>query len=125
MLKKVSTYFVLLVFVMNIMAYQCVYVYFKAHQTKIARNLCVKRKIKNNTCQGKCHLKKMAKSAETSAQKVQEDLKLDFICMAPHIFEVTPIYISKAVPQLLYLNAPVLSGYQLGVHAPPDLHFSV
>jgi hypothetical protein len=110
---------------MNIMAYQCVYVYFIAHQAKIAQNLCVKRKIKNNTCQGKCHLKKMAKRSETSTQKVQEELKLDLMCMALQIFKVTPIYISKVVPQSFYLKAPVLAGHSLGVHAPPDFHFSV
>lgn len=67
----------------------------------------------------------MAKRTETSTQKVQNELKLDFICTAPQIFDVKPIYTFKAVHQLYDLNAPVLSGHQLGVHAPPDFHFPV
>jgi|GEM_PF-7079522 len=32
---------------------------FNLNQTEIAQTLCVKKEVKGNTCQGKCHLKKM------------------------------------------------------------------
>jgi hypothetical protein len=42
---------------------------FKINQDDIAKNLCVKKEIENNTCQGSCHLKKELKEAEEQEQK--------------------------------------------------------
>jgi len=40
--------------------------HFQVNKAYIAKNLCEKKAIKKNTCQGKCHLKKqMAKASET------------------------------------------------------------
>lgn len=44
-----------------------VFVSFKMNQASIAKTLCVKKEIKNNSCQGKCQLKK--KLAETSKEE--------------------------------------------------------
>jgi hypothetical protein len=42
---------------------------FKFNQESIAKTLCVKKEIKNNTCQGKCHLKKQLDKAGEEEQK--------------------------------------------------------
>ena len=42
---------------------------FKINQDKIAKTLCVKKEIKNNSCQGKCHLKKQLDKADEEEQK--------------------------------------------------------
>jgi hypothetical protein len=46
-----------------------IYVSFKINQDKIAKTLCVKKEIENNTCQGKCHLKKQLAEADKQEQK--------------------------------------------------------
>lgn len=46
-----------------------IYVSFKINQDTIAKTICVKKEIKNNTCQGKCHLKKELKNADQKEQK--------------------------------------------------------
>jgi hypothetical protein len=46
-----------------------IYVSFKINQDKIAKTLCVKKEIKNNCCQGKCHLKKQLEKADEEEQK--------------------------------------------------------
>lgn len=46
-----------------------IYVSFKINQDKIAKTLCVKKEVKNNGCQGKCHLKKQLDKADENEQK--------------------------------------------------------
>lgn len=45
-----------------------IFLTFELNEEYIARNLCVKKDIKNNTCKGKCHLKKQLKEAEKKDQ---------------------------------------------------------
>ena len=42
---------------------------FKLDQERIAQTLCEQREIKNNTCEGKCHLEKQLKKADQEDQK--------------------------------------------------------
>lgn len=42
---------------------------FKINQKEIAKTLCVKKDIKNNTCRGKCHLKKQIDKADEQEKK--------------------------------------------------------
>jgi hypothetical protein len=42
---------------------------FKINQESIAKTLCVKKEVENNTCQGKCHLKKQLEKADEEEQK--------------------------------------------------------
>jgi hypothetical protein len=42
---------------------------FKISQDFIAKELCVKKEVENNTCQGTCHLKKELKKVEEQEQK--------------------------------------------------------
>lgn len=46
-----------------------IFVSFKINQDTIAKTLCVKKEIENNTCQGKCHLKKQLDKADEEEQK--------------------------------------------------------
>ena len=46
-----------------------IYVSFKINQDQIAKTLCVKKEIKNNGCNGKCHLMKELKKAEDKEEK--------------------------------------------------------
>ena len=46
-----------------------IYLTFKANQNQIAKTLCIKKEVKNNTCNGKCYLAKQLKKA---AEKEKE-----------------------------------------------------
>ncbi|NOT93331.1 hypothetical protein [Ferruginibacter sp.] len=46
-----------------------IHISYKINQDKIAKTLCVKKEIENNTCQGKCHLKKQLEKADEEEQK--------------------------------------------------------
>ena len=46
-----------------------IHISFKINQDKIAKTLCVTKEIENNTCQGKCHLKKQLEKADEEEQK--------------------------------------------------------
>ena len=46
-----------------------IYVSFKINQESITKTICVKKEVKNNTCQGKCQLKKQLDNAAEEEQK--------------------------------------------------------
>ena len=55
---------------------------FKINQENIANVLCVKKEIKDNTCQGKCYLKKQLIKADEEEQKQTQKTqkeKIDFL----------------------------------------------
>lgn len=52
-----------------------IFVSFKINQENIAKTLCVKKEVKNNTCQGKCHLKKQLDKAEEEQKQVPTNTK--------------------------------------------------
>lgn len=47
-----------------------VYVSFKINQDEIAKTICVQRKIANNTCNGRCELRKSLKKLEDNERKM-------------------------------------------------------
>ena len=53
----------LILMVFNIGRYQIPYIEYSLFKDYIAKNLCVKKEIKGNCCQGKCFLKKQMKLA--------------------------------------------------------------
>jgi len=60
-----------------------VYVSFKIDQSQIAKTLCVQKEIKNNTCKGKCQLKKRLANAEKETEKQlpsNQKQKLESVC---------------------------------------------
>jgi len=54
----------LLVMVISIGRYQIPYIEYGLFKGYIAKNLCVKKEVKGNCCQGKCFLKKQMKLAD-------------------------------------------------------------
>jgi len=54
----------LMVMVISIGRYQIPYIEYAFFKGYIAKNLCVKKEIKGNCCQGKCFLKKQIKLAD-------------------------------------------------------------
>lgn len=69
---------------------------FELKQEYIARHLCVKKNITNNTCQGRCHLKKqLATAEEQERQKEAETEKTGtdlFIPYSPSILSWLSLY---------------------------------
>jgi hypothetical protein len=51
---------------------------FNANRNYIAKNICVKRNIENNDCQGCCHLKKQMKEDENSSKPNSSNSKEKF-----------------------------------------------
>jgi hypothetical protein len=68
-LKQVTTILLALLIFLHPFSKVFIYVSFKINQDVIAKTLCVKKEIKNNCCQGKCHLKKQLDKADEEEQK--------------------------------------------------------
>lgn len=68
-MKNICSIGLILCFLVQAFNKSFVYINFKFNQKEIAQTLCVKKEIVENTCQGKCHLKKMM------AKQVQEEHK--------------------------------------------------
>ena len=77
----------LFVMILNIFRYQIPYIEYNLFKSYIAKNLCVKKEIKGNCCQGKCFLKKQIKMVEDTGntnenntnKKIQNDDVKDFL----------------------------------------------
>jgi hypothetical protein len=52
-----------------------VYAKFKINQDEIAKTICIQRKIANNTCNGRCELRKSLKKFEDNERKMDNNLK--------------------------------------------------
>ncbi len=52
-----------------------IYLTFKVNQDEIAKTLCVKKEVKNNTCNGKCFLAKQLKKAAEKEKQESSNLK--------------------------------------------------
>ena len=52
-----------------------VYVSFKINQNEISKTICIQRKIANNTCNGRCELRKSLKKFEDNERKMDNNLK--------------------------------------------------
>jgi hypothetical protein len=64
-----------------------VYVSFKINQDEISKTICVQRKVANNTCNGRCELRKSLKKFEDNEKKMDNNLKekLDLVYIPNHI----------------------------------------
>lgn len=124
MVKKIFTYTLIAVLMVNLLAYQCVYVCFKIQQKRIAATLCVQKDVKANTCQGKCHLKKMVKKSEATSQKVQNEIMNDFICQDLPQFEMLAYALFMCSKPKTYGHPDLIEGCIFQDYSPPDFHFS-
>lgn len=71
-----------------------VFITFKINQKEIAKNLCVKKEIQNNTCKGQCYLAKQLKKAAEKEQKESQNAKekQEVIYILPHLsYHAIPI----------------------------------
>ena len=68
-MKQVTTYILVLLILFQPFSKIWIVVSFKINQESIAKTLCVKKEIENNTCQGMCHLKKQLDKEDEKEQK--------------------------------------------------------
>jgi hypothetical protein len=81
-LKKVLLYVILVAVVLQGVNRWAVYIQFQLNKEFIAKNLCVKKAIKNNCCQGSCQLSKRLgeeknpknNSSQTQPKEEQEQI---------------------------------------------------
>lgn len=52
-----------------------IYLTFKVNQDEISKTLCVKKEVKNNTCNGKCYLAKQLKKGAEKEKQESSNLK--------------------------------------------------
>ncbi|MFN6377857.1 MAG: hypothetical protein ACK4WD_01180 [Flavobacteriales bacterium] len=63
------TYSLLTLALLHIVSRASIYVTFLYNQESIAKTLCIKKDVPNNTCNGQCHLKKQLEKTENSNEK--------------------------------------------------------
>jgi hypothetical protein len=68
-LKQATTILLALLIFLQPFSKMVILVSFKINQKEIAKTLCVKKEVQNNTCQGRCHLKKQLDKAEEQEKK--------------------------------------------------------
>jgi hypothetical protein len=68
-LKQATTILLALLIFLQPFSKIWIVISFKINQESIAKTLCIKKEIKENTCQGKCHLKKQLDKADEREQK--------------------------------------------------------
>ena len=97
--------------VFNIGRYQIPYIEYSLFKDYIAKNLCVKKEIKGNCCQGKCFLKKQIKLADenensngnntnTNNKKAQTFEINEFV-----VFNITELNNNNEITKLLFFSS--------------------
>lgn len=86
-MKQVYALFISLVILFSAFNNAFVFITFKINQKEIAKNLCVKKEIQNNTCKGHCYLAKQLKKAAEKEQKESQNTKekQEVIYILPHL----------------------------------------
>lgn len=69
-----------------------VYAKFKINQDEIAKTICIQRKVANNTCNGRCELRKSLKKFADNEKEMQNNLKekLELVYIQNTIEQITP-----------------------------------
>jgi ATP-dependent Zn protease len=113
--------------VFNIFKYQMPRVEYSIFKDYIAKNLCVKKEIKNNCCQGKCFLKKQIKEVDensnentnnnsnTNNKKIQNDDSNEFL--GSYLFAFRPVALDLVTYS--YWEASKMSGFASVIFVPP------
>jgi hypothetical protein len=122
---KFFAFTLLFVIVFNIFKYQMPRVEYSIFKDYIAKNLCIKKDIKNNCCQGKCFLKKQIKEVDESSsensnsnnnnKKIQNDDSKEFLCS--YFLTYKPVA-SDLVTQA-YWQASKMPGFATVIFVPP------
>lgn len=117
----------LLIMVLNIGRYQLPYIEYNLFKDYIAKNLCVKKEIKGNCCQGKCFIKKQIKMTsendETTQNTNDNNTKknisvpvLEFV-----LFSSITLYLNKTTKLQLFGSGTILiASYVSDFFVPPQ-----
>ena len=104
-----------------------VYVSFKINQSQIAKTLCVQKEIKNNTCKGKCQLKKQLANAEKETEKQlpsNQKQKLESVCFisTKHLY-LNYSFGINSVKKYSYIPDFYKASFSLNIFHPPQEMF--
>jgi|LauGreDrversion4_2_1035121.scaffolds.fasta_scaffold531396_2 hypothetical protein len=104
-----------------------VYVSFKINQSQIAKTLCVQKEIKNNTCKGKCQLKKRLANAEKETEKQlpsNQKQKLESVCFisTKHLY-LNYSFGINSVKKYSYIPDFYKASFSLNIFHPPQEMF--
>jgi len=104
-----------------------VYVSFKVNQSQIAQTLCVQKEIKNNTCKGKCQLKKRLANAEKETEKQlpsNQKQKLESVCFisTKHLY-LNYSFGINSVKKYSYIPDFYKASFSLNIFHPPQEMF--
>ena len=126
-MKQITTFILALLIFLQPFSKIWIVVSFKINQDTIAKTLCVKKEEKNNTCQGKCHLKKQLDKADEEEQKqapINQKEKYEVLyCYfsKPYDFiKYADIYLNKL--NAAYDNSFHTSSYITDIFRPPKLN---
>lgn len=101
-----------------------VYLNFKINQDEIAKTLCVKKEIKNNTCNGKCFLAKQLKKAADKEKKEMDLLKVKQEVVYTHTFSkysLTPVFDVEKIRLLVARACKKTKSISFTIFHPPLL----
>lgn len=125
-LKLVTTYILVLLIFLQPFSKIWIVVSFKINQDSIAKTLCVKKEVKNNTCQGKCHLKKQLDKADEEEQKQSPTIKKERLEVLYCYYKNPFNFLKYSVTYLSKLNASYenefySSSFAADIFHPPKL----
>lgn len=99
---------------------------FQLNQKEIAKKLCVKKEVKNNTCQGKCHLKKQINEAEEQEGKQtplpqKDKSETSYYYLISNIISTKNLYVISYKHFKPYKNNLRLSDLVADIFHPPEI----
>lgn len=122
-MKKLFSYLFLISFVFQSTSQLWIITSFYIQRDFIAKNLCVKKEIKNNDCQGQCHLKKQLHEDEKKQEQQLPDIKqkeIQLFATNGSAFNIAPIYKSLYSEKMPTTKQGfVSSGFLFSVFHPP------
>lgn len=98
-----------------------IYLTFKINQDEIAKTLCVKKEVKNNTCNGKCYLAQQLKKAEKEKQQssdLKERQELVYTQL-PSEYKFTPIVTIEKKKMIISHYCEKLKSVSFSIFHPP------
>ncbi len=104
LVRSLCGFILMLIFLSSTLTKVGVIGWFNANKSYIQTNLCEQKNTKENTCQGKCYLKKRLKKTEQNKSSLEiELLKIDFIASLEKTKEPIKV-LKKEKKHSRYLN---------------------
>lgn len=88
-MKILTAFFLAGMILLNTFSNMVLYVSFKIHQDEIAKNICVLKSVKDNTCKGNCYLRKQLQK--------QSDLEDDFENLLKEKIEIVAAFLQHSI----------------------------